>query len=81
MPHLNDCTDIRRKLIAKGDMDQLPLARRAINEYLEATPDKARVSGLRLLQEDVMIQRNAVVGDQRNFADVVNMYIEEKIVE
>jgi hypothetical protein len=81
MPHLETCLDILRRLIAKGDVDQLPLAERAVKEYLEATPSGARVSGLRLLQEDVLVQRNAVVGDQRNFADIVNIYIEKKITE
>jgi len=39
-----------RRLIAKGDMNDLPLAERAINEYWDATLEKARRSGLRVLQ-------------------------------
>jgi hypothetical protein len=35
------------------------------------------MSGLRLLQEDVLIQRNAVFGSHRSFADTIN-YIESK---
>jgi hypothetical protein len=81
MPRLETCLDILRRLIAKGDVDQLPLARRAIDEYLAVTPEKARKSGLRLLQEDVLIQRDAVIGDRRNFADVVNIYIGQKLEE
>jgi hypothetical protein len=34
---------------------------------------------LRFLQQDVLDQRNAVLGNQRNFADVVNAYIEKKL--
>ena len=79
MPHLESCLDLLRRLIAKGNVDQLYLAERAINEYLEATPELARTSGLRLLQEDILVQRNAVVGDQRNFADIVNIYIEKRM--
>jgi hypothetical protein len=79
MPHLESCLDLLRRLIAKGNVDQLYLAERAINEYLEATPKLARTSGLRLLQEDILVQRNAVVGDQRNFADIVNIYIEKRM--
>jgi hypothetical protein len=79
MPNLNDCQEILRRLIAKGDINGTPLAERAINEYLEATPANARKSGLRLLQEDVLIQRNAVLGDQRSFADTVNAHIEKML--
>ena len=62
MPHLNTCLEILRCLIAKGDPNGIPLAERAINEYLEVTPSSARKSGLRLIQEDVLVQYKAVVG-------------------
>jgi hypothetical protein len=39
----------------------------------------ARKSGLRFLQQDVLDQRNAVLGNQRSFAGDVNDYIEEKL--
>jgi hypothetical protein len=81
MPHLKSCLEILRRLIAKGDINGISLAERAINEYLDATPASARNSGLRLLQEDVLAQRNAVLGNQRNFADTVNDYIEKKLTE
>ena len=81
MPYLDNCRGILRRLIAKGDPATLPLAERAINEYLEWTPPGARNSGLRLLQDDVMAQRDAVVGVQRSFAETVNAYIEKKITE
>ncbi len=38
MPYLNDCKEILRRLIAKGDINDIPLAERATNEYLAATP-------------------------------------------
>jgi hypothetical protein len=81
MPHLETCLNIVRRLIAKGDVDQIPFARRAVDEYVAATPERARKSGLRLLQEDVLLQRNAVTGDRRNFADVVKIYVEKKLEE
>jgi hypothetical protein len=81
MPHLEDCKGILRRLIAKGDVNGIPLAERAINEYLAATPVAAQKSGLRVLQQDVLDQRNAVLGAQRNFADTVNAYIERKLAE
>jgi hypothetical protein len=80
MPYLNDCQEILRRLIADGDTNGIPLAERAINEYLHATPTNARKSGLRLLQEDVIIQRDTVVGGH-SFADAVNAYIERKLTE
>jgi hypothetical protein len=81
MPHFDDCLEILRRLIAKGSTKGIPLAERAINEYLVVTPANARKSGLRLLQEDVGTQRNAVVGDQRSFADTVDAYIEKRLAE
>jgi len=78
---LNDCQEILRRLIAKGDINGIPLAERAINEYLAVTPANARKSGLRLLQEDVLIQRIVVVGNQHSFADTVNAYIETKLAD
>jgi len=62
MPCLNDCQEILRRLIADGDTNGIPLAERAINEYLDATPSNARKSGLRLLQEDVMISATPLLG-------------------
>jgi hypothetical protein len=57
------------------------LAERAINEYLDVTPANDRKSGVRLLQQDVLVQFNAVVGLQRSFAETVNAYIEKKLAE
>jgi hypothetical protein len=81
MPHMDTCRDILRRLIAKGDPNGIPLAKRAIDEYLEATPPKARKSGLWLIQEDVLVQHGAVIGVQRSFAETVNAYIEKKLAE
>ena len=81
MPYLNDCQEILHRLIADGDTSGIPLAERAINEYLDATPANARKSGLRLLQEDVIIRRDTVVGGQHSFADAVNAYIEKKLTD
>jgi len=36
---------------------------------------------VRLLQQDVLVQFNAVVGLQRSFAETVNAYIEKKLAE
>ena len=50
MPHLDSCIGILRRLIARGDMNGIPLAERAINEYWDVTLEKGRKSGLRLIQ-------------------------------
>jgi hypothetical protein len=42
MPHLDARLGVLRRLIAKGDPGQLPLAERAIDEYWEATTPGAR---------------------------------------
>ena len=81
MPHLPTCLEILRRLIAKGDMNGIPLAEKAIDDYWDATPPHARKSGLRLVQQNVLDQRNAVLGAHRNFADTVNDYIEKKLAE
>ena len=41
--------------------------------------EKAKRSGLRLIQQDVLEQRHAVVGAQHDFAQAVNDYIEKKL--
>jgi hypothetical protein len=79
MGHVDTCLGILRRLIAKGDVKGIPLAERAIDEYCDATPAPARRSGLRFLQQDVLDQRKAVLGDHRIFADAVNAYIEKKL--
>jgi hypothetical protein len=79
MPHFNVCQDILRRLIAKGDANDIPLAEQAINEYWNATVPNARASGLRLLQQDILEQRDALLGDQRAFAQTVNDFIEGKL--
>lgn len=79
MPHLNSCLYILRRLIAKGDPNGVPLAKRAIDEYWDVTLEKGRKSGLRLVQIDVLEQRNAVVGAQHDFAQAVNDYIEQRL--
>ncbi|WP_426437813.1 hypothetical protein [Bradyrhizobium genosp. P] len=79
MPNLDNCLSILRRLIAKGDPNGHPLAERAINEYWDATLPGARKSGLRLIQHDVVVQANAVVGDRRSFAETVNAYIEKML--
>ncbi|MBO4228088.1 hypothetical protein [Bradyrhizobium neotropicale] len=68
-------------MIAKGDLNRIPLAERAINEYWDVTLPSARKRGLRLVQQHVQPHANAVIGDRRSFAELVNAYIETKLAE
>jgi hypothetical protein len=79
MPNLDSCLGTLRRLIAEGDMNGIALAQRAIDEYWDATPEKARKSGLLVLQLEVLDRRNAVLGAQYDFAQAVNDYIEKKL--
>ena len=80
MPGLETCREFLRRLIAKGDIDDIPLAERAIDEYCDATPTQATTSGLQFLQQDVLNQRNAVLGSHRNFGDAVIDYIQKRLI-
>jgi hypothetical protein len=52
----------------KGDINGISYAERAIKEYIDVTPLTARAIGSRLLQADVLAQRDAVQGRQHDFA-------------
>jgi len=42
---------------------------------------ESRKSGLRLVQQDVLAQQNAVLGDHREFAQTANAHIEKMAEE
>lgn len=81
MSHFDTCLGILRGLIDNGNPNAIPVAERAIDDYLEATPAAARKSGLRLIQQGVLNKHKAVVGVQRSFAETVNVYIEKRLAE
>jgi hypothetical protein len=81
MPNLETCLGVLRRLIAKGHPGGISLAERAVDDYWNATLPGARKSGPRLVQQDVLVQANAVVGDRHAFAEAVNAYIEKKLAE
>ena len=68
-------------MIDNGDPNAIPVAERAIDDYLEATPAAAHKSGLRLIQQGVLNKHKAGVGVQRSFAETVNVYIEKRLAE
>jgi hypothetical protein len=81
MPGLADCQSFLRLLIARGDPKAIPLAKGAIDQYLDITPISVRGRGLRVLQRDALDQHGVAVGVQRSFAETVDAYIEGKLAE
>ncbi|QQO17030.1 hypothetical protein JJB99_13235 [Bradyrhizobium diazoefficiens] len=79
MPGLAECQNLLRLLIARGDPKAIPLAKGAIDQYLNTAPLSGR--GLRVLQRDALDQHSAAVGVQRSFAETVDAYIERKLAE
>jgi hypothetical protein len=73
------CLDILRRLIIEGHTNGLPMAERAIDEYLAIIEPPTRKDGLRSVQEAVQAHRDAATGIHRGFADTVNDYIEKKM--
>ncbi|MFT4115076.1 hypothetical protein [Bradyrhizobium sp.] len=81
MPGLAECQSLLRLLIARGDPRAIPLAKGAIDQYLDAAPVSARGRGLRVLQRDALDQHLAAVGVQRSFAETVDAYITGKLAQ
>jgi hypothetical protein len=81
MPGLADCQSFLRLLIARGDPKAIPLAKGAIDEYLEMAPVSIRRNGLRVLQQDAWDLHGTAVGVQHSFAETVDAYIERKLAE
>jgi hypothetical protein len=75
------CQSVLRRLIAAGDPLAIPLAERAINDYLDVATGCARRGGVRRLQEDAWDQHRDAVGVQRSFAETVTAYLEQKLAE
>ena len=57
---IDPCLDTLRRLIAAGDTKGIPLAQRAIAEYWEGTPPRARKSGLLYMQHILHERRDAL---------------------
>ena len=79
MGHIDTCLEILRRLIAEGDINGIPLAEAAIEEYWDATPAKARKSGLLYMQQILHDRRDVLSPQSRDFANTVDAYIEQKL--
>ena len=62
MPGLAECQSLLRLLIAKGDPKAIPIAKGAIDQFLNTAPVSARGRGLRVLQRDALLARFCVHG-------------------
>jgi hypothetical protein len=80
MGHVDTCLGTLRRLIADGDINGIPLAEAAIEEYWAATPAKARKSGLLYIQQILHDRRATLNPQSRDFATTVDAYIEKKLV-
>jgi len=56
MPGLANCQSLLGSLISRGDPNAIALARSAIDDDLEVTPERARSIVLRVLQQDALDQ-------------------------
>jgi hypothetical protein len=79
MGHIDTCLGTLRLLIGAGDMNGIPLAEAAIEEYWAATPIKARKSGLLYIQQILHDRRDALSAQSKDFAVTVDAYIEKKL--
>jgi hypothetical protein len=82
MEHIDKCTSLLRDLIANGQTSGIPLAEKAIDELLAATPASQKKESLSSVQSAVLADRDAVArqadfGSELGFVDTVNDYIEK----
>ncbi|WP_291847191.1 hypothetical protein [Bradyrhizobium sp.] len=82
MEHVDKCASVLRHLIADGQTDGIPLAEKAIDELMAATPASRQKESLSNVRSVVQADRDAVAreadfGSQLGFADTVNNYIEK----
>ena len=78
MTNIDTCLDTLRRLIAACDTNGIPLAEKAIEEYWEATPPRARESGLQFIQQILHDRSDALSRESRDFLDSVDACFEKK---
>jgi hypothetical protein len=76
MADFEKCSGDLRRLIGIADTNGVPMAESSIDEYMAAT--EPSTGALQEVQRVVQTHRDAATsGDQRDFAEVVNDYIEK----
>ena len=82
MDQFDKCTSALRPLIEKGDTQDLHLAERAVNAYVDVTPRPHQASALASVKSAVEEHRESASGyHQLCFADAINDYIERLMRE
>jgi hypothetical protein len=76
---IDQCLDVLRRLIATGDTNGILLAEKAVEEYWEGTPARARKSGLLYIQQILHDARDRLGPESRAIADNLDAYIEKKL--
>jgi hypothetical protein len=76
---IDPCLETLRRLIAAGDTNGIRLAERAIAEYWEGTPARARKSGLLYMQQILHEHRDGLSRESRDVADTVDAYVEKML--
>ena len=79
MGHIDSFLHNLRRLIGKGDLNSLQMAEKTIEEYWSATPVRARKSGLIYIQQSLHEEHSAAGSNSREFAALVDAYIEIKL--
>ena len=77
MEHVHRCTSVLGPLIGEGEPDAIPLAEKAINDLMDATPALRQKASLESVQALVQAHRDAAEGCELRFADTINDYIEK----
>ena len=81
MGHIDSFLHNLRRLIGKGDLNSLQMAEKTIEEYWSATPVRARKSGLIYIQQILHEEHSAAGSNSREFAALVDAYIEIKLAK
>lgn len=77
MEQVTKCTSALRLLLARGETNSIPLAEKALDDLVEATPRVRQKVALDDVRAVVQEHRRTAEGSQLGFADLVNDYIEK----
>ena len=77
MEQVTKCTSALRLLLARGETNGIPLAEKALDDLVEATPKVQQRVALDDVRAVVEEHRVTAEGHQLGFADAVNDYIEK----
>jgi hypothetical protein len=79
MTPIDRCLAVLRTLIGQGQLNNIGIAEKAINEYIASLPVSARKTGLQDVQLVVQAHASGQSVPQRAFADTVGAYIDARL--